>query len=237
MQDTDHVRVGFVAVVLECIPQCGTVAVELACVLVESRVDPAYELENVVDPLGLGLRVANQGGPQTPVAGARPFGEIDETRQLGRFDLGRHRPKPTTARGLLRSAAMPDNPTHDPIVEIDGLWKSFGAVHAVEDLTFSVLRGQVYGLLGPNGAGKTTTLRVLMGLERATRGETRLFGTRVTPSSRELARVGAMVEQAAFVPHLSGMRNLRLWWEAGGGRMKDADLDGALAIAGLGKAL
>jgi ABC-2 type transport system ATP-binding protein len=132
---------------------------------------------------------------------------------------------------------MPDNPTGEPIVEIDGLWKSFGSVHAVEDLTFSVSRGQVYGLLGPNGAGKTTTLRVLMGLERATRGRTRLFGTTVTPSCRELVRVGAMVEQAAFVPHLSGMRNLRLWWEAGGGRMKDADLDAALAIAGLGKAI
>jgi ABC-2 type transport system ATP-binding protein len=132
---------------------------------------------------------------------------------------------------------MPDSPTLEPIVEIDGLWKSFRSVHAVEDLTFSVSRGQVYGLLGPNGAGKTTTLRVLLGLERATRGETRLFGTTVRPGCRELVRVGAMVEQAAFVPHLSGMRNLRLWWEAGGKRMRDADLDGALSIAGLGKAI
>ncbi|MCU1467890.1 MAG: putative transporter ATP-binding protein [Actinomycetia bacterium] len=125
----------------------------------------------------------------------------------------------------------------DPIVEIDGLWKSFGEVSAVEDLSFTVQRGQVYGLLGPNGAGKTTSLRVLMGLERPTRGTARLFGERVVPSSRQLARVGAMVEQAAFVPHLSGMRNLRLWWEAGGARMKDADLDGALAIAGLDDAI
>jgi ABC-2 type transport system ATP-binding protein len=125
----------------------------------------------------------------------------------------------------------------EPIVEIDGLWKTFGEVSAVEDLSFSVQRGQVYGLLGPNGAGKTTSLRVLMGLERPTRGRARLFGEPVTPSCRQLARVGAMVEQAAFVPHLSGMRNLRLWWEAGGARMKDADLDGALAIAGLGDAI
>ena len=125
----------------------------------------------------------------------------------------------------------------DPIVEVEGLWKTFGEVSAVEDLSFTVQRGQVYGLLGPNGAGKTTTLRVLMGLERATRGGSRLFGEPVTPSSKQLARVGAMVEQAAFVPHLSGMRNLRLWWEAGGARMKDADLDGALAIAGLGNAI
>jgi ABC-2 type transport system ATP-binding protein len=125
----------------------------------------------------------------------------------------------------------------DPIVEVEGLWKTFGDVSAVEDFSFAVQRGQVYGLLGPNGAGKTTTLRVLMGLERSTRGTARLFGEPVTPSCRQLARVGAMVEQAAFIPHLSGMRNLRLWWEAGGARMKDADLDGALAIAGLGDAI
>ncbi len=125
----------------------------------------------------------------------------------------------------------------EPIVAVEGLWKSFGGVSAVEDLSFTVERGQVYGLLGPNGAGKTTTLRVLMGLERPSRGATRLFGTVVTPGCREILRVGAMVEQAAFVPHLSGMRNLRLWWEAGGARMRDADLDGALAIAGLGDAI
>jgi ABC-2 type transport system ATP-binding protein len=125
----------------------------------------------------------------------------------------------------------------DPIVEVEGLWKTFGDVSAVEDFSFAVQRGQVYGLLGPNGAGKTTTLRVLMGLERATRGTAHLFGELVTPGCRQLVRVGAMVEQAAFIPHLSGMRNLRLWWEAGGARMKDADLDGALAIAGLGDAI
>ena len=78
--------------------------------------------------------------------------------------------------------------------------------------------GQVYGLLGPNGAGKTTTLRVLIGLERPTAGHHAPVRQPVTPGMPELARVGAMVEQAAFVPHLSGMRNLRLWWEAGGSR-------------------
>jgi ABC-2 type transport system ATP-binding protein len=125
----------------------------------------------------------------------------------------------------------------ESIVAVDGLWKRFGDVSAVEDLSFTVERGQVYGLLGPNGAGKTTTLRILMGLERPSRGATRLFGTTVVPGCPELVRVGAMVEQAEFVPHLSGMRNLRLWWEAGGARMSDADLDGALAIADLGNAI
>jgi ABC-2 type transport system ATP-binding protein len=125
----------------------------------------------------------------------------------------------------------------EPIVAVEQLWKRFGDVSAVEDLSFTVEREQVCGLLGPNGAGKTTTLRVLMGLERPSRGVARLFGTRVVPGSRELVRVGAMIEQAAFVPHLSGMTNLRLWWEAGGGRLRDADLDGALEVAGLGDAI
>ncbi|MEO8267075.1 MAG: ATP-binding cassette domain-containing protein [Ilumatobacteraceae bacterium] len=125
----------------------------------------------------------------------------------------------------------------DVIVEVEGVSKTFGEVNAVEDFSFSVERGQVYGLLGPNGAGKSTTLRMITGLERPTKGVSRLFGTTVTPGCAELSRVGAIVEQAAFVPHLSGMRNLQLWWNAGGADMGDADLEGALAIADLGEAI
>ncbi len=124
-----------------------------------------------------------------------------------------------------------------PIIEAIGLTKRFGAVSAVEDFSFSVERGEVCGLLGPNGAGKSTTLRMLTGLERPSRGSVRLFGRVVTPGARELARVGAMVEQAAFVPHLSGLANLRLWWEAAGVRLASADLEGALHVADLGDAI
>jgi ABC-2 type transport system ATP-binding protein len=126
----------------------------------------------------------------------------------------------------------------EPVVEIIGLSKRFGAgVLAVDDLSFSVQQGQVCGLLGPNGAGKTTCLRMLLGLVRPTAGETRLFGERVTPGSDQLRRLGALIESSAFVPHLSGMRNLRLWWEAGGAKWAAADLEQALAIADLGSAI
>ena len=124
-----------------------------------------------------------------------------------------------------------------PIISIEGLSKSFGTVKAVDDVSFTVGCGKVYGLLGPNGAGKTTILRMLTGLERPTSGIARLFGTPVNPSCGELLRVGAMVEQAAFVPHLSGMQNLKLWWTAGGTKMADADLEVALTIAGLDTAI
>jgi ABC-2 type transport system ATP-binding protein len=127
---------------------------------------------------------------------------------------------------------------NDAVVDVRGLSKRFrGGVLAVDDLSFQVQPGQVCGLLGPNGAGKTTCLRVLLGLVYPTAGEARLLGEVVRPGTPVLRRVGALIESAAFVPHLSGILNLRLWWEAGGERFADADLEGALAIAGLGDAI
>jgi ABC-2 type transport system ATP-binding protein len=123
------------------------------------------------------------------------------------------------------------------VVEIDAISKEYGEVRAVDDLTFEVAAGEICGLLGPNGAGKTTTLRILTGLQRASRGEARLFGHRVKASMPDLARVGVLIEQAAFVPHASGRDNLRWWWESAGRRMREADLDGALGIADLGRAI
>jgi ABC-2 type transport system ATP-binding protein len=125
-----------------------------------------------------------------------------------------------------------------PVISVAALTKRFpGEVLAVDDLTFGVASGQVCGMLGPNGAGKTTTLRVLLGLVRPTSGSVSIFGTRITPSARVLARVGTVIEQAAFVPYLSGMRNLRLWWESAGTTWPPPGLDRALDIAGLGPAI
>ncbi|MCU1459912.1 MAG: transporter ATP-binding protein [Actinomycetia bacterium] len=124
------------------------------------------------------------------------------------------------------------------VVEVKGLTKRFSpTVLAVDDVSFTVERGSVCGLLGPNGAGKTTTLRMLLGLIRPTAGSSWVLGERMTPGAPVLYRVGNMIEQAAFVPYLSGMRNLELYWEAGGGELADADFDGALAVAGLGPAV
>src|SRR5439155_23095856 len=90
---------------------------------------------------------------------------------------------------------------------------------------------------GPNGAGKTTTLRMLVGLVRPTAGGSRLFGDVVKPGVRALRRVGVLVEDPAFVPYLSGMKNLDLFWRAGRQKMSEADLDGALEVADLGEAI
>ncbi|MEU6303873.1 CocE/NonD family hydrolase, partial [Streptomyces chartreusis] len=109
--------------------------------------------------------------------------------------------------------------------------------YAVRDLSFRVEKGQVLGLLGPNGAGKTTTLRMLMGLIKPDAGEIRVFGHAIRPGAPVLSRVGAFVEGAGFLPHLSGRENLELYWRATGRPAEDAHLDEALEIAGLGDAL
>jgi ABC-2 type transport system ATP-binding protein len=124
-----------------------------------------------------------------------------------------------------------------PLV-VDGLRKAYSdGFVAVSTVDFRVERGQVVGLLGPNGAGKTTTLRVLMGLIKPTAGDIYVFGHRLTPGSPVLSRLGALVEGPGFLPHLSGRRNLELYWKATGRPAAEAHLDEALDIAGLGDSI
>ncbi|MFJ9851625.1 alpha/beta fold hydrolase [Streptomyces sp. NPDC101150] len=138
------------------------------------------------------------------------------------------------------AAPAPDPALADVPLEIGGLSKRYAGStdrYAVRDLSFRVEKGQVLGLLGPNGAGKTTTLRMLMGLIRPDAGEIRVFGQAIRPGAPVLSRVGAFVEGAGFLPHLSGRANLELYWQATGRPAADARLDEALEIAGLGDAL
>ncbi|MGR6970477.1 alpha/beta fold hydrolase [Streptomyces cynarae] len=138
------------------------------------------------------------------------------------------------------TAPAPDPALADVPLQITGLSKRYAKSadrYAVKDLSFRVEKGQVLGLLGPNGAGKTTTLRMLMGLIRPDGGEIRVFGHAVRPGAPVLSRVGAFVEGAGFLPHLSGRENLELYWRATGRPAEDAHLDEALEIAGLGDAL
>jgi ABC-2 type transport system ATP-binding protein len=127
--------------------------------------------------------------------------------------------------------------TSTAAIEAIGLSKRFGDVHAVQDLSFVVETGQVCGLLGPNGAGKTTTVRMLVGLIRANEGSARLLGESMRPSAAVLRRVGLLVEKPAFVPYLSGMRNLQLHWAAGGDPWPPSGLDEAIDLANLGPAI
>ncbi|WP_435611871.1 alpha/beta fold hydrolase [Streptomyces sp. bgisy159] len=144
-----------------------------------------------------------------------------------------------TARRRTAAPAGPDPGLADVPLQITDLSKKYrnGDRYSVRDLSFRVEKGQVLGLLGPNGAGKTTTLRMLMGLIAPDDGEIRVFGHAVRAGAPVLSRVGAFVEGAGFLPHLSGRDNLELYWRATGRPAEDAHLDEALEIAGLGDAL
>ncbi|MBO1334124.1 alpha/beta fold hydrolase [Streptomyces sp. VRA16 Mangrove soil] len=138
------------------------------------------------------------------------------------------------------TAPAPDPALADVPLQITDLSKRYAKStdrYAVRDLSFRVEKGQVLGLLGPNGAGKTTTLRMLMGLIAPDAGEIRVFGHAIRPGAPVLSRVGAFVEGAGFLPHLSGRENLELYWRATGRPSEDAHMEEALEIAGLGDAL
>ncbi|WP_458243863.1 CocE/NonD family hydrolase [Streptomyces sp. MAI_2237] len=145
-----------------------------------------------------------------------------------------------TSRRRTTAAPPPDPDLADIPLQITGLSKRYARSadrYAVREVTFRVEKGQVLGLLGPNGAGKTTTLRMLMGLIKPDAGEIRVFGHAIRPGAPVLSRVGAFVEGAGFLPHLSGRENLELYWQATGRPSADAHLEEALEIAGLGDSL
>jgi ABC-2 type transport system ATP-binding protein len=118
-------------------------------------------------------------------------------------------------------------------VEVRGLSKTFGAVRAVDDLSFTVEPGQVTGFLGPNGAGKTTTLRMALGLVTPDAGTATFNGVRYADLPEPLRHVGAVLE-TAFHPARSGRNHLRVYCRAAGLPLRRADE--VLEQVGLGPA-
>lgn len=114
-----------------------------------------------------------------------------------------------------------------PAVEVENLTKIFRLslgreyLVAVQNLSFAVGRGEVYGLIGPNGSGKSTTMKVILGLMKATRGSTRIFGID-SRDMRSRNRVGFLPENPYFYKHLSGKETLHFYGKLCG--LKKAEL-------------
>ncbi|WP_372593560.1 ABC transporter ATP-binding protein [Actinotalea sp.] len=124
--------------------------------------------------------------------------------------------------------------THPGVIEITHLSKSFGAVTAVDDLSFSVVPGRVTGFLGPNGAGKTTTLRMLLGLVRPSAGTATIGGVPYGELPRPMRTVGAALEAASFHPGRSARDHLRMY--APQVAVPDRRCDEVLDLVGMGAA-
>ena len=103
------------------------------------------------------------------------------------------------------------------IVEVERLSKTFGDIEAVNELSFTVMEGDVYGFLGQNGAGKSTSIRMLLTLIRPTSGSIRIFGKELSQHRNEILRqTGAIVERPDLYKYLSAYDNLSIFAKLSG---------------------
>ncbi len=97
----------------------------------------------------------------------------------------------------------------EPIVSLRNVTKRIGRATIIDDLSFDVPKGEIFGFLGPNGAGKTTTIRMMVGLMSITKGEIVIKGKNIKSEFEQAIRhVGAIVENPEMYKFLSGYHNL-----------------------------
>lgn len=127
-----------------------------------------------------------------------------------------------------------------PAIEIENLTKDFRVgmrgvkLRAVDNVTFSVNSGEIFGLLGPNGSGKSTTLKIILGLLRPTSGECRIFGKKSSDISVR-SRIGFLPEAPYFYGYLTGRELVKYYARMSGvpdQKIEDATED-ALALTGM----
>jgi ABC-2 type transport system ATP-binding protein len=117
----------------------------------------------------------------------------------------------------------------DIVLKVQDLTKSFGKIKAIENITFTVERGQVVGVLGPNGSGKTTTLAVALGVKYADSGTFEWFGGEKGPKANK--RIGSLLETPYFYPYLNLRDNLKIVATIRG--VKESSIDHVLEQVGL----
>lgn len=120
------------------------------------------------------------------------------------------------------------------IIEVKHLSKQFGRFTAVEDVSFDVYRGDVFGFLGPNGAGKSTTIRAMLSLITPTSGEINLFGKSLQANrSHILAKIGCIVEKPDFYKYLSAEKNLEIFARISGSTVSKSKIHEMIEFVGL----
>src|SRR5450755_4272050 len=120
------------------------------------------------------------------------------------------------------------------IVTVSHLTKKFRTHTAVDDLSFSVNEGDVYGFLGQNGAGKSTTIRMLLTLIAPTNGDIEIFGMNLRTHRKEiLKKVGAVIERPDLYKYLTAYENISLFAKMSGIKISKAELLNQLEQVGL----
>ena len=121
--------------------------------------------------------------------------------------------------------------SNEAVIGVEGLSKRYGDLKAVDDVSFSVGRGEIFGILGPNGAGKTTTLECIEGLTEPTSGRTTVLGMETGRDSQGIReRIGVQLQASAYFDHLTLREILELFGKFYRRRVSPAEL---LARVGL----
>lgn len=122
----------------------------------------------------------------------------------------------------------------EKIVEVKQLVKHYGKFKAVENVSFDVFKGDVFGFLGPNGAGKSTTIRTMLSLIKPTSGEIRLFGKDLsTHRNFILQKIGCIVEKPDFYKYLSAEKNIEIFARLSGTSIKKNKIGEIIEFVGL----
>lgn len=120
------------------------------------------------------------------------------------------------------------------VIKVQGLSKNFGAIKAVDQLSFEVEAGQVYGFLGQNGSGKSTTIRMLLSLIHPSQGHIEIFGQSLTDNrSAILEQIGAVIERPDLYPYLTAQEHLTLFAKLRKQKITSAKIEATLAQVGL----
>ncbi|MBU3128925.1 ABC transporter ATP-binding protein [Clostridium tagluense] len=123
------------------------------------------------------------------------------------------------------------------IVQIKNVTKKIGKKVIIDDLTFDVRSGEVFGFLGPNGAGKTTTIKMLLGLMSITKGEMYIDGINVEKDfEKAIAKVGGIIENPDLYKYLTGYQNLIHFFRMYP-NLKKERVDEVIKIVGLEKTI
>lgn len=122
----------------------------------------------------------------------------------------------------------------DAILRVKNLTKNFKDIKAVDDLSFTVPAGEVYGFLGQNGAGKSTTIRMMLTLIKPTSGEIEIFGLNLFTHRKEILRqTGAIIERPDLYKYLTALENLRIFAAMSGVKVSEKKLMDQLDMVGL----
>lgn len=97
----------------------------------------------------------------------------------------------------------------ETILTIENLYKNYGRVQAVKNVSLSIQKGNVYGILGPNGSGKSTTLGIVLNVVNKTSGSYKWFDGKMA-THEALKKVGAIIERPNFYPYMTAQQNLQL---------------------------